>query len=215
MSGSTRPPQAIYRRQRPKIYQDSRSSKSLIPCSAISTTPFGGFGLSNAVLLLGAGSLADALTLARPALEYMLDITYLRLYPEEVEFYESKADAHNLRIGESGPAARDPRHNMRFMRPAPMNKKIRNHPDCTEVHREMVNCYNLVSSVAEHTSPERKTLGLGRLRDWDNVIGLLENVTFFAFHTLDTFDGGLNAGSTRSPEFDDVKGLLYTEMNCR
>ena len=45
MSGSTRPPQAIYRRQRSKIYQDSRSSRSLIPCSAISTTPFGGFGL--------------------------------------------------------------------------------------------------------------------------------------------------------------------------
>ena len=32
--------------QRSKIYRDSRSSGSLIPCSAISTTPFGGFGLS-------------------------------------------------------------------------------------------------------------------------------------------------------------------------
>ena len=45
VSGSPRPPQTIYRRQRSKIYRDSRSSGSLIPCSAISTTPFGGFGL--------------------------------------------------------------------------------------------------------------------------------------------------------------------------
>ena len=45
VSGSTRPPQTIYRRQRSKINRDSRSSGSLIPCSAISTTPFGGFGI--------------------------------------------------------------------------------------------------------------------------------------------------------------------------
>ena len=35
---------------RSKIYQDSRSSRSLIPCSAISTTPFGGFGLNMSLL---------------------------------------------------------------------------------------------------------------------------------------------------------------------
>ena len=49
LSDSTRPPQAIYRRQRSKNYRDSRSSRSLIPCSAISTTPFGGFGLSQRI----------------------------------------------------------------------------------------------------------------------------------------------------------------------
>ena len=50
VSGSTRPPQAIYRRQRSKIYRDSRSSRSLLPSSAISTTPFGGFGFRSRTL---------------------------------------------------------------------------------------------------------------------------------------------------------------------
>ena len=48
---------------------------------------------SNAISLLQTGSLADSLTLVRPVLEYLLDIAYLSLYPDEVELYESKADA--------------------------------------------------------------------------------------------------------------------------
>ena len=171
--------------------------------------------LSNAILLLGMGSLADSLTLVRPVLEYMLDIAYLSLHPDEVVGYESKAEEHNLRVTECGPAARNPKDSMRFINSGRMNEKIRKHPDCTDVYRQMVNRYNLVSAVAEHTSPERKTLGLRRLEDWNNVIGVLEEVAFFAFHTLHTMDDAQKLVASLNREFEEVRILLYSEMDYR
>ena len=170
---------------------------------------------SNSILLLRMGSLADSLTLVRPVLEYMLDIAYLSLCPDEVTLYESKAEAHNIRVEESGPVGRNPRGNMRFMNSGKMKEKILNHPDCSDIHREMVDRYNLVSAVVEHTSPERKTLSLGRPEDWDNVIGVLEQVVFFAFHMLYTVDVGLSSTASQNQEFEDVRNLLYSTMNYR
>ena len=169
---------------------------------------------SNAVLLLGTGSLADSLTLVRPMLEYMLDIAYLSLYPDAVALYESKAEEHNLRVAESGPATRSPT-SMRFINAKTMIKKLREHADCTDVYRMMVDQYNLVSAVVEHTSPERKTLSLRRHEDWGNVIGVLESVTFLVFNTLHTVDVTLSSTASRNHEFDEVRILLYSKMGYR
>ena len=165
---------------------------------------------SNAILHLGSGSLADSLTLVRPVLEYMLDMANLRLYPDAVELYEAKVNAHNLRVAENGPVARDPRDNMRFINSKTMIDKIKKHPDCTEVYREMVDRYNLVSAVAEHTSPERKTLSLRRPDDWNNIIVVLEDVAFFTFDTLYTEDGTLGLAASGKQEFENVRILLQS-----
>ena len=102
---------------------------------------------------------------------------------------------------------------MRFINSKTMIDKLRKHPDCTDVYRTMVDQYDLVSAVVEHTSPERKSLSLGRPNDWNNVIGVLENVIFSAFHTLDTADVGLSSVAALNQEFVEVRILLYSEMN--
>ena len=167
----------------------------------------------NAVLLLENGSLADSLTLARPVLEYILDVTYLSLYPEAVARYEAKAEDRNLLVAESGPAARNPRYNMRFMNAGRMKSKIENHPNCTDIHRNMLDRYNLVSSVAEHTSPERKTLSLRRRQDWHDVIVVLEDVAFYAFDTLYTADVVLSSVAARIQDFENVRTSLQSLRN--
>ena len=168
--------------------------------------------VSNAILLFGRGSLADSLTLVRPVLEYMLDIAYLSLYPDEVHIYESKAEEHNLRVAESGPAARNGRDNMRFINSKTMIAKLQKHPNCTDVHRMMVEQYHLVSAIVEHTSPERKTLSLRRHQDWENAIGVLVNAIFLVFYTLYTVDVALSSVASKNQEFEEVRTLLFSEM---
>ena len=172
-----------------------------------------GRSFGNAVLLLENGSLADSLTLARPVLEYILDITYLSLYPEAVAQYEAKAEAHNLLVAEGGSAARNPRDNMRFMNSGRMKVKIKEHPDCTDIHQNMLDRYDLVSGVAEHTSPERKTLSLRRQQDWHNVIVVLEDVAFYAFDTLYTADELLSSVAARDQDFEKVRASLQSLRN--
>ena len=164
----------------------------------------------NSVMLLSIGSLADSLTLLRPVLEYLLDIVYLILHPEAVTQYEAKANKRNAMVAYRGSAPRSPRENMRFLNPKTMKDKIRKHEECTDIHLMMIDQYDLVSSVVEHTSPERKTLGLREVEHWSNVLGVLENVTFLTFHTLDAVEASISSSAFESEEYREMKSLLYS-----
>ena len=197
------------------IYSEINDQSSLFQRIVVLSYTDVALSVSNAILLLGRGSLADSLTLVRPVLEYMLDIAYLSLYPDEVGIYESKAEAHNLRVAESGPVASNARDNMRFINSKTMIAKLQKHPNCTDVYRMMVEQYNLVSSVVEHTSPQRKTLSLRRYEDWENAIGVLANVIFLVFHTLYAVDVALSSTASGNQEFEEVRTLLFSEMGYR
>ena len=168
---------------------------------------------ANSVLLLQNGSLADSLTVTRPVIEYLLDIAYLTLFPDEISLYELKADEHNLSVAKNRPIPRDPTKNMRFINARRMKEKIRNHKHCPEIYREMILLYDLVSSVAEHTSPERKSLNLRRDGDWQNVILVLEDVARYAFNTLYTVDEGVRSIVSEDQEFERLRAHFQSRVS--
>ena len=173
-------------------------------------------GLSNALTLLRIGSLADGLTLLRPALEYMLDIAYLRTRPCEVESYERKIAEHNATLVDGKPAARDPTLRLRFINFKTMTKKIQTSTEYTDVDKEMVTQYNLLSNVVEHTSPERKVLSLRRPEDWENALGQFVLAVFFAVNQIHGVDADLTAiikqNCALSSEFDEIRETLNHTM---
>ena len=173
-------------------------------------------GLSNALTLLRTGSLADGLTLLRPALEYMLDIAYLRAWPSEVEAYERKVVEHNFAMVDGKPVARDPTLRLRFINFKTMTKKIQTSPECTDVDKQMVIQYNLLSNVVEHTSPERKVLSLQRPEDWENALGQFELAVFFVVNQIHSVDAGIagiiKQNSDLSSELDHIRETINHTM---
>ena len=174
-------------------------------------------GMSNAMILLRAGSLADSLTLLRPVLEYILDIAYLGMWPNEVASYERKVQEHNAKLINGEPISRDPNLRMRFINIKTMTEKILANPDCSDITKGIVNQFNLLSNVAEHTSPERKNLSLRRPRDWENVVGQFELAVFYAINQIDCVDAGLSSiiMSDRElfAEFEQLREALYSTMS--
>ena len=144
--------------------------------------------IDDAFVMLKSGSLADSLTLIRPVIEYLLDVSFLKFYPGEVSSYEKKAREHNAELTKGLDAPRDSNRRMRFKNISTMNERILKHTDCTDIQRGMVEQYNLLSNVADHTSPERKNLLLNRRQDWENAIGQLERATFYVVEQISTID---------------------------
>ena len=173
-------------------------------------------GMSNAMIHLATGSLADSLTLLRPALEYMLDNAYLELYPEAVGSYHVEVIKHNASLVEGRPIARNPKDQMRFMNASKMFRQVDVHEDASADHRKMVERWYLLSSVVEHTSPERKNLSLRRPTDWENTINEFEIATFLALNQICVVDDDLadvieQDGELRT-ELDETRLALLAAM---
>ena len=136
--------------------------------------------------------------------------------PSEVESYEQKVVEHNATLIDGKAIARDPTLRLRFINFKTMITKIQRSPECSDIDRQMVIQYNLLSNVVEHTSPERKNLSLQRPKDWENALGQFELAVFYAVNQIHSVDAGLTAiikqNGALSSEFDEVRETLNHTM---
>ena len=174
------------------------------------------YGIRDAMLLLRSGSLASALALLRPPLEYMLDLVYLGMWPSAAESYEHKALEHNAKLVDGQSIPRDPTSRMRFMNVKTMITKIVKSESCPDIAKVMVDQFNLLSNVVEHTSPEKKNLWLNRPEDWGNVLGQFEITLLCAVYQIYDVEEGLrrviDQEKELSLEFHRIRDTLNSMM---
>ena len=147
-------------------------------------------GLYSGLILIRCGSLADALTLLRPAVENMLDLQYLKRWPESVGSYYAKVDEFDEQLAKDpNPSrSRDPHLVLRFMGIGLVRDRINEQPDCSASEHAMIDQWYLLSNVAEHASPDREALNRGMRQDWDNALGQFHTTLMLACGQLFTID---------------------------
>ena len=149
--------------------------------------------LYSAQVLIGCGSLADVLTVLRPAVEFMLDVQYLKRWPRHVSSYQDKALEYDRRLEEVGRVwqPRDPRLQLRFRSIGTIIKNLVEQDDYSPSEEWLVYQWNLFSNVAEHASPDRKHLNARSSEAWKNAILQFHNTVQLACHQLRTIDEDL------------------------
>ena len=172
-------------------------------------------GLYSAQILIRCGSLADTLTLLRPAVENMLDLQYLKRWPESMHSYYEKIDEFGEKLAKDpNPSqSRDPRLVLRFMGIGPVRHRIEEQPDCSASEHAMIDQWYLLSNVAEHASPDRKALNRGTRQDWDNALGQFHNTLMLACEQLFTIDDGLHGKIEANGELVDKYRQITQELN--
>jgi hypothetical protein len=159
--------------------------------------------LSSASILLNCGLLADALTVLRPAVEHMIDLQYIRRYPDEAPHYDGKALAFLRRLldEQAEPRMEDFARPFRFKNITTVVNHIDKSPDVSEMEKVMITQWRWLSNVAAHSSSMRVFMTRREATDWDHAVHHIGYTASLACEQIYNLDPDIRA------IIDDSSGL--------
>ncbi len=173
------------------VNSDTTEFQHLIVASHVSVAVF----LRDALSLIQIGSLASSLILLRPVVEILLELQYLKRFPNEVGSYYSKVHKRNKQTVEGKTITR-PKGSLRFKRIEDIIKSLRYHNknNSNSYEKGLIERWQLLSDAAAHPSPELISISQGRAPwEWKNTFGELEGVTSSAIEQLFEIDKELRS----------------------
>ena len=174
-----------------RVTSDTTEFQNIVVFSHVSIAVF----LKDALSLIQIGSLASSLLLYRPVVEILMEMQYLKRFPNEMESYYSKVEKLNKQTAGGKTIAR-PKGSLRFKKIEYIIKSLRihnkNNPNSYE--KGLIERWQLLSNAAAHPSPELLSLSQQQREwDWRNILGELEGVTSSAIEQLFKIDKELKS----------------------
>lgn len=144
--------------------------------------------LRDSLFLIRNGSLASSSALLRPVAEILLEVQYLKQFPNEVGSFFGKVNRHN-RLSAAGTTSSPTRETLRFK---PLEEiadalTTQKRPSRDHFATGLVDQWKILSDAPAHLPAELLNAGGGG-RDWENAFSALERISFDAIRQLFEID---------------------------
>lgn len=171
---------------RKRVHGKTTLFQHLVVANHLSASVF----LKDSLHLVQIGSLASSTVLLRPVVEILLELQYLRRFPNEAETYFDRIEKRTKRPS-GGKAAGSPPGTLRFKPVEEMIKPLRSRkshvPDSFD--DRLIDQWQLLTDTAANPSPELLGVSQGRQQaEWRETLGVLEQVAFDAAKQLFEID---------------------------
>lgn len=171
---------------RKRVHAKTTLFQHLVVANHLSASVF----LKDSLYLVQIGSLASSTVLLRPVFEILLELQYLRRFPNEAESYFDRIEKREKRPG-GGKADGSPPGTLRFKPVEELIRPLRSRNDhvLDSFDDRLIDQWQLLTDTAPNPSPE--LLGAsrgGQQAEWREALGMLEQVAFDAARQLFEID---------------------------
>ncbi len=144
--------------------------------------------LRDSLFLIRNGSLASSSVLLRPVAEILLEMQYLKRFPNEVSSFFGKVNRHN-RLSAAGTTSSPVRETLRFKPIEEIANALtaQKRPSRDHFAIGLVDQWKILSDAPAHLPVELLNTGGGG-RDWEYTLCALERISFDAIRQLFEID---------------------------
>ena len=144
--------------------------------------------LRDSLFLIRNGSLASSSVLLRPVAEILLEMQYLKRFPNEVSLFFGKVNRHN-RLSAAGRTSPPTGETLRFKPIEEIASALttQKRPSRDHFATGLVDLWKILTDAPAHLPAELLNVGGGG-RDWEYTLSALERISFDAIRQLFEID---------------------------